>query len=96
MLKSFFTALGALLFAIFFLFVLQLDWRGKTLEAHFSSWVKQSSATKILQQKSLVLQKKINSEITERKGDTVDRFKQLTKSIKKKFKRSLGSEINNN
>lgn len=104
MLQSFLATLGSLLFAIFFLLVLQLDWRGETLEMHFVSWMKQSSVTRALKKKSKILQVKINKKVIELKKEweesviekpSVDksqnRLKKLTKSIQKKFKRSLSN-----
>ncbi|MBE8221278.1 MAG: hypothetical protein HAW60_00955 [Bdellovibrionales bacterium] len=106
MLKSFITAFGSLLFAIFFLLILQLDWRGQTLESHFSKWLRQSSMTAALKEKSKILQKKINKKIVELKAKknpitkelnsnkNQDRLEKLTDSIKKKFKRSVSNNKN--
>lgn len=69
MFRSFFAAMGSLFFAILFLLILQLDWKGQTLEAHLTSWAKKASFTKFLQKKSKILQVKINKKIIELKKE---------------------------
>lgn len=137
MFKSFIVVFGSLFFSIFLLFLSQLDWRGETLEMHFSSWVRGASVTRLVQKTSKTLQVKVDKKFVELKhhwakdrkkkshqlrqkvdnfvqkkdigflsnredfiedksnfknsADNKDRLKQLTKSVQKKFKRSLSN-----
>lgn len=90
---------ASFLFALFFLFVLQLDWRGETLEVHFLSWMRQSSITKTLQKEAKIIQITISKKFLDLKRQWIDkgpnkkknRLNQISQSITEKFKRSLSN-----
>lgn len=92
MLKSFFIVCGSFFFALFFLFVLQLNWRGSTLEVHFISWMRQSRITKTLQGESEKFQVKLNKKVLDLKKNWTELGGKKIKQLKKKSDRFLSNQ----